>query len=264
MTNINYRQWGVSSPKAVLLLVHGLGAYSGRWEAMADFFAKNNISSYAVEFGNPNEPGESRRRSNYIAGYEEDILSLYNIALDQNPSKKIFLVGESLGAVISFSLAARHSGLFSGLVCISPAFGNKIKASLPDYFRIAASIFYNSKKGIHIPIDSSMCTRDIEMRQRIDSDPLEYHSSPARFLLDVLLAQMGIGVLKKKLNTPVLFLTAGEDKIADPKVGLKIFNSLTVKDKGIIEYPRMYHSLSIDLDKELVFRDILRWVGART
>ena len=44
-----YRQWTVPEPKALLLLVHGLGANSGRWQAMAEFFMKHGVSSFAVE-----------------------------------------------------------------------------------------------------------------------------------------------------------------------------------------------------------------------
>ena len=46
--SIQYRQWGLSDPKCVFLLVHGLGAHAGRWEAFGDFFIKKNISSYAI------------------------------------------------------------------------------------------------------------------------------------------------------------------------------------------------------------------------
>jgi alpha-beta hydrolase superfamily lysophospholipase len=33
--DIMYRRWNVPSSKAVLLLVHGLGAHSARWDFLA-------------------------------------------------------------------------------------------------------------------------------------------------------------------------------------------------------------------------------------
>ena len=45
---IGYRKWLAPEPKAVFLLVHGLCAHRVRWEAMADFLLKINISSYAI------------------------------------------------------------------------------------------------------------------------------------------------------------------------------------------------------------------------
>ena len=35
------------------------------------------------------------------------------------------------------------------------------------------------------------------------------------------------------------------------------------EDKQLIEYPEMFHALSIDLDREKVFADILNWVERR-
>jgi alpha-beta hydrolase superfamily lysophospholipase len=54
---IIYKRWVAPSPRAVFLLVHGLGAHAGRWETAAEDFLKNGISSYAVELKEPVGPG---------------------------------------------------------------------------------------------------------------------------------------------------------------------------------------------------------------
>lgn len=260
---IGFRHWNAPAPKAVFLLVHGLGTYSGRWEEAAEFFLKNGISSYAIDLENPNQPDDPGRKDGYIARYRKDILHLYNKAADDNPGKKIFIIGESMGGLISFLLAADHRALFEGLICISPAFANRIKVTPSDYLKIGLSFFYDSKAAIKIPFNSSMCTRDMKWRKKLDTDPNEYKSAPARFLLEIVLAQFGAGILKGKLQSPVLFLIAGEDKIADSSAAKKIFNSLSVKDKQLVEFPGMYHALSIDLGRDKVFEEILRWAGKR-
>ncbi|MDD5669978.1 MAG: alpha/beta fold hydrolase, partial [Candidatus Omnitrophica bacterium] len=122
---IEYRRWRPSEPKAVLLLVHGLGAHAGRWEALGDFFAKRGIASYAIELKNINTPASSDNGPERFRRYYGKILRLYDIAVKDNPEKKIFLAGESMGALISFLLAIAKPGLFNGLICISPAFTNR-------------------------------------------------------------------------------------------------------------------------------------------
>jgi len=57
-TDILFRRWnaapgssattGLTSPKAVFLLVHGLGAHSARWDFMARDFAGRGYTSYAL------------------------------------------------------------------------------------------------------------------------------------------------------------------------------------------------------------------------
>lgn len=250
--NISYRQWISTAPKAVFLLVHGLGAHTGRWEAMAEFFLQHGISSYAVEL---------HRLAGFGSHYG-DILRLRGIIKKENPLQKIFLVGESMGALISFLIAASRPGLFDGLICISPAFANKIRLSGLDYLKIAFALLYRPHKLFRVPFDSSMCTRDTDYRKKMDQDPLEHRTASSRLLTAILFAQMRVRFIRS-LGLPVLFLVAGEDKMIDHRATSAIFNGLADKDKELLEFPGMYHALSIDIGKEAVFEKVLEWVRGR-
>nr|MBC8428746.1 alpha/beta hydrolase [FCB group bacterium] len=53
------------------------------------------------------------------------------------------------------------------------------------------------------------------------------------------------------------------DTLVDPKASKSVFKGLKHKDKKLIEYPEMYHALSIDIGRETVFNDILKWIVER-
>ncbi|MDO8525074.1 MAG: alpha/beta fold hydrolase [Candidatus Omnitrophota bacterium] len=253
---IEYRQWASSSPRAVLLLVHGLGAHAGRWEAMAEFFVKNRISSYAIESGDP-------ARAGYFRNYQGHILALSAIAAKDNPGKNIFLVGESMGALLSFLFVSGHPELFKGLICLSPAFSNKCRLSAADNLKALAALFYNPKKKFMMPFDFSMCTRDTEYSNALNSDPGEYRAISAGSIPTILLFQIRAGFAAKKIATSSLFLIAGEDKLVESRATANIFKRLVISDKALVEFPGMYHSLSIELGKEKVFEEIRKWVEKR-
>lgn len=249
---IGYRKWTAPSARAAFLLVHGLGAHTGRWEALAEFFAQHGISSYAIEL-------------HRVAGFGShygDILRLRDIIKKESPSAKIFLIGESMGALISFLLAAAKPGLFDGLICISPAFANKIRLSPLEYLKIAAALLYKPHKMFRVPFDSSMCTRDIDYRKKMDQDPSEHRTASSRLLTAILFAQVHARSVRSP-GLPVLFLVAGEDKMIDHGATNTIFERLEEKDKALVEFPGMYHALTIDIGKEAVFKKILEWVGRR-
>ncbi len=253
---IEYRKWASPSPDAVLLLVHGLGAHAGRWEAMAEFFLKNRISSYAIELGNP-------VRAGYFRNYQDQILSLRAIAAKDNPGKNIFLIGESMGALISFLLVSVHPEPFRGLICLSPAFSNRCRLSAADNLKFLAALFYNPKKKFMMPFDLSMCTRDTEYVRYLSSDPREYRAISAGSILQIQLFQIRAIFAAKKIMTSSLFLIAGEDKLVNPRASAEIFRRLAASDKALVDFPGMYHSLSIELGKEKVFEEIRRWVEKR-
>jgi alpha-beta hydrolase superfamily lysophospholipase len=233
-------------------LVHGLGANTGRWESMAEFFLKRGIESYAVELA----------RTDGFDGYFKNISRLQAAIKAERHSAKIFLAGESMGALISFLFVSSHPGLFSGLVCISPAFANRIRLSAFDQFKIALSLIYNPRKMFTVPFDSSMCTRDTEYRKKMDADPSEHRTASAKLLWQILFYQAAARRVKN-ITSPVLFLTAGQDKISDNAPARAIFERLEAGDKELVEFPGMYHALTIDIGKEDVFKAILDWTEER-
>lgn len=247
-------QWTAPDARAVFLLVHGLGTYAGRWAAMAEFFRENGISSYAV-----NLP-----KLDSICAYYRGILCLRDTIGKECPGKKIFLVGESLGGLASFIFSAEHPGSFAGLVCMSPAFGNRKKLSALKKLEIAGALLFAPLMRIDLPFDSAMCTRDVDCRRKLDSDPLEYRSATVRLIIEIMKGQAHAKSIADKLETPVLFLLSGEDKIVDPQASRDIFSRLAVKDKALQEFNGMYHALSIELGKEAVFDAVLKWIDRRT
>src|SRR3989338_3153640 len=87
-SGILYRKSAPPSPRAVLLLVHGLGAHSGRWQALSDFFFNNNISTYAIELKGFGETRDLRGHIDSFNIYFDDIVSLHDIMVKGNPLKR--------------------------------------------------------------------------------------------------------------------------------------------------------------------------------
>jgi len=258
-----YRKWQHPASRAVFVLIHGLGAHAGRWEAAAEFFLARGISSYAVEFNRYAPLTGPRPGSGYFDRFTNAVLGLRAIALKENPGKRIFLIGESMGALLSFLLATRQSGLFRGLVCISPAFASRVRLSPADYLKIILFFPFDPEHRIRLPFNSSMCTRDAGYRARLDADPREKRMAPVGLLVDVMLAQARAGRQARALKESVLFAVAGKDQLVVSQASQDLFRKLEVADKTLIEYPDMYHALSIDTDKERVFEDIVGWAEKR-
>lgn len=262
-TGIIYNEWKSPAPEAVFLLVHGLGAHTGRWEFLAGFFLQNRISSYAIELKGFGETEDLKGHIDSFNTYLRDIKSLYDIIVRENKNKKVFLVGESVGAVISFLAAIAEPDLFDGLICISPAFASSLKATPLTYIKTLLPLVYNPRKQFNIPFDSRMCTRDTDYQKVMDADSREHRLATSKFIFKLMIAQARCNFSKNKVKIPALFLLSGEDKLVDPEAGKRIFKGLKAEDKTIIQYPDMYHALSIDLGREKVFGDILKWVRER-
>ena len=59
---------------------------------------------------------------------------------------------------------------------------------------------------------------------------------------------------------PVLYLYGLKDQVVPETPSRKVMASLTSPNKQVI-YEKGYHMLLHDLQRETVYRDILRWIG---
>lgn len=262
-TGVVYRKWECSSPDAVFLLLHGLGAYSGRWVFLADFFLQHNISSYAIDLKGFGHTKDLKGHIDFFQTYYNDIQSLREIIKKEHNGKKVFLAGESMGALIAFILMALKPHLFDGFVCISPAFKNRLKFSLSDYIKIFFFLVFDPKKQFIMPFDVKMCTSDADCQKAIEKDAKEHKLATAKLLYNIVLAQMRARIFKGEIKLPVLFLIPGKDDITDSQAAEKIFKGLRAQDKQIVRYPEMRHALSVESQRQNMFEDILKWINFR-
>ncbi|MFH1189345.1 MAG: alpha/beta fold hydrolase [Candidatus Omnitrophota bacterium] len=261
--NILYREWGTSSPRAIMLMVHGLGGHSNNWEFVADFLVKHDIASYSIELKGFGNTEGVKGHIDSLNIYIKDVRRLYSIIRREHKRLSVFIAGESMGGLIGFLTVIKKPGLFRGLICMAPGFASSLKFSFLDYIRMISARFYNSQKQFTMPFTSDMCTRDPECKKIIDNDKLEHKLATPGLLQSILLGQLSSHMLKHKVRTDTLFLLAGNDTFVDSGASRKIFEGMKFRNKEMIEYPEMRHALTMELDREKVFADLLKWLNKR-
>ena len=262
-SGILYECWQAREPKAVFILIHGLGGHTGRWEALADFFRKKNISLYAIELRGFGSTDGEKGHVKSFGVYFRDIASLYGIAKKEHPEAKIFLLGESMGGLIAFLCAADNRFRWDGLIAISPAFGNKLKMPLLHYLSIPFFFIFRPTKKFRLSFTHEMCTQDAAYIKIMKEDLREHRLASSGLLTAIVFSQIKSLMLRKCINIPVLFMLASPDSMVDAERSRFIFKKLVSRDKTLLEYPGMCHALSIDIGKEKVFNDIWEWVKNR-
>ncbi|MCX5677693.1 MAG: alpha/beta fold hydrolase [Candidatus Omnitrophica bacterium] len=261
--DILYRQWGSTSPRAVVLMVHGLGGHSNNWEFVAKFLIEHGIASYSIELKGFGNTEGVKGHIDSLNTYIKDVRRLYSIIKREHRRLPVFIAGESMGGLIGFLTVIKKPRLFRGLVCMSPGFASSLKFSLVEYIKMISARFYNSKKQFLMPFTNEMCTRDPECKKIMDNDKLEHKFATPRLLHSILMGQLSSRLFKHKVRTDTLFLLAGADTFVSSDASKEIFKGIRFEHKEMIEYPEMRHSLTMELGREKVFVDLLRWLNKR-
>jgi len=252
-------------PKAVFLLVHGLGAHSARWGFWAEHFAGRGYACYALDLrGFGRTPERPRGHVDSFDIWRRDILALRETIGRDFPGQKVFLAGESMGGLIAYDVAARFPEAFDGAVVMAPAFKNGLKFPLSAYAKIVLLLPFSPRHMIDLPFTSEMATRDPDYAAVMNACPDELRQASLKLMSGFLPLQARSGRLAKSFALPVLFLVPGVDHLVDESGARRIFGRLAAADKTLIEYRDMFHALCIDLGREKVFADVLDWADKRT
>lgn len=261
--DLMYRAWNADEPKAVVLLVHGLGAHGARWEDLAQCLLVNNISSYAIELkGFGDTPGRRGDISSFSV-YLSDILSLYSKIKFENPDVPVFICGESMGGIIAYTAALEYSDMFAGYIGVSPAFKGRLKFTLLQYIGVGLFVLLYPKKLFNVPFSSQMCTQDTEYLDKMNADEREHRFASARFLIKLLSLQKKAVQNAINFKVPSLIMIPENDTVVVSDVTKIVFKTIAAKDKKIKEYSDMYHALTIDLNRKQIFDDIVVWLNER-
>ena len=259
-----YREWNCIDPKAVLILVHGMGGYSGRFFEMGPYIARSHFQIYAIEQRGHGENPTPKGHIDNFKVYAQDLKTLVEFAKKQNPGKKIFVFGESMGGLITLDFAIHHQKLIDGIILMSPAVKDKLPMTIAKKVDIFLSSIFNPMKYFSAQFDAGMFTRDKVVAKRINSDPLELRAFTAKFYQAILKTMIYVNLMPHSIKLPVFMILGGNDLMVDAKAGEKYFGKLSSKDKTLKWYLDMYHALYVDKDREQIFKDMIDWMNKRS
>jgi alpha-beta hydrolase superfamily lysophospholipase len=258
-----YRDWTSVSPRAIVIFVHGMGGYSGRFFEMGPYFAKAGFQVYAIEQRGHGENPTPKGHIDNFKLYTSDLKSLVTFAKSKNPGKKLFIFGESMGGLITLDFTLHNQKLIEGIILMSPALKEKLPMSPAKRLSIFFSSIFKPMTYYGSEFDAGMFTRDKVMAKRIDADTLEVRKFTAKFYSAIIKSMIYVGMRARRIKLPVLMILGGKDLMIDAVTGGKYFGKIGSKVKTLKWYPEMYHALYVDKDRENVFKDMVDWINMR-
>ena len=292
---IHCRQWLPDGPvRRVVQLVHGVAEHIGRYDAFARFLAENGCAVAGDDHLGHGQSIGSDRELGWFGeekGWEhlvEDEKVLRDILRERFAGAPMVLFGHSMGSFIARTYLGWHPADFDGcvlsgtgrqpaIVCQAGKFmaRREISAHGSGYRspRLQKLAFGSYLKRIENPIGANdwIC-RDENVIRAYDADPLCGFTATAGLMRDMMEGLQIIGsrrhmaLMEKSL--PVLFAAGEEDPVGGYGKGVEkvadAFRRAGMEDVTVKLYPGSRHEILNELDKQTVWRDILRWMESKT
>ena len=261
-SGVFYRRWNVETPRAVALIVHGLGEHSGRYQHVAEALAARNIASFAPDHpGHGLTPGH-RCFINKFADFYPALDALREQIEADYPSVPCFIVGHSMGGLIAGGYLLENQSRFTGAAFSGAAFEVPVPPSGIAIFinKILASIV--PKLGA-LQLDASEVSRDAEVVRRYQEDPLVHSGKiTARLLVELFAAMENLEKRRSEILLPVLVMHGEGDVMAAVSGSQHFFDNVGSSDKTLRLYPGLYHEIFNEPEQAQVLGELADWLDA--
>jgi len=261
-TRLFMRSWRpAGTPRAAVVLCHGVLAHSGQYLWSGEQLSAAGFAVYAYDHRGRGKSEGPRLFVNDIAEYTDDLGTFIGLVKSRDPGLKVFLLGHSMGGVISCTWALDHQREIAGFICESFAF--EVWAPKP----VLSLVRFLGRVAPKLPVlklHEKDFTRDPQALEKLKSDPLTHGEvQPAGTVAALLKATDRMRAEFGTIILPLLIMHGTKDKATVPAGSQLFHDKAASSDKTLKLYEGHYHDLLNDLGKEKVMSDVVGWINAR-
>ncbi|WP_139490015.1 alpha/beta hydrolase [Brevibacillus dissolubilis] len=264
--NLYIKDWLVPDAKGSVVLIHGTGEHSGRYEHVAEELNRYGYNVYSGDlpgFGqSPGVKGHINRFDEYIEATEHFL----NRAIAAEPEgHPIYLLGHSLGGLVVTRFVQTYADRkrLAGVILSSPCL--KVLMEVPKWKEALANLLNQVYPTLRVAsgIQPSDVMRDQVIQAKTKADPFYATTLSVRWFNELNRAMHDAGADVGNIDIPLLILQAGADRLIDPKGVEEFFERVPAVQKKLVMFPGFYHEIFNDFDRQNVFDEMISWLQER-
>lgn len=252
------RTWSVERPEAVVILVHGLGDHSGRFEPVAQTFCRAKFSVLGFDALGHGKTGGSMPLFDVLA---KDLIRVIRMARSHFATP-VLLFGQSLGGGVALHHGVSGQepvdGIIAGSPLLRPAF--KPPAWKLIIGRTLGKLWPTLTLGTGL--NPQNLTSDPEEVKRYLNDPLILRHVSAALGISMLEAGEDTLLRASQLTTPTLIIHGTSDRITSAEASRE-FAERAGSICEIKLWPNMLHDLHFELAKDQVLSHVVEWIHSK-
>ena len=250
-------------PKAALVALHGFDDYSEEFALPGPYLAEHGIATFAYDqrgFGH----SDHRGRWPGSATLKQDLRTAIRLVRARLPGIPVYALGCSMGgAVVLATLADGGPDLPDGAILAPPAVWGRETQPLLNRAALWA--------GVRLVPDESFTGRglgvlasdNIPLLRALGRDPLYIHATRTDAIYGLVdLMDEGLAAAPK-VTLPLLVLYGAKDQVIPKKPIAELMEHLPRTADGtqrLAYYADGWHLILRDLDRDLVFADMVAWI----
>lgn len=287
-------RWDAGHPKAAVQIAHGAVEHSQRYDDFAKALAENGFVVYAADHRGHGKTAGSLENVAYFSdskgGFDlavEDMHALTSIIKRENEGLPVFLLGHSMGSLLSRLYASRYGGELAGLVLTGTGRANPALISLVRFFAavkmriigrkrrspfLHSLVFGTLNKPFKSEGESAFICGDADVVKKYREDEYCGNTASAEFIYELLGGTRAAFRSRTFENCPKglpIFIGSGEfdtmggNNLSGAKKDVQCYKDAGVSDVEFRIYEGMRHEILNEKGKSVVYADIMDWLSKR-
>ena len=258
---LHTKNWLIDDAKASLILVHGLGEHSARYEHVAKALNGMGVNVYSFDLKGHGLSEGPRVFITDISEYRADLETVYNNTPKELP---LCILGHSMGGLIVTDFLLHKARVdVKAVILTGPALepGDDITAFKK---RLIRTLNWISPQLSTIKLDPNNISRDQETVEKYIGDPLIFHGAGKASMGVALLN--GIEDVKTKFNHfnyPVLIMHGGADQITNLVGSQALYDQSPSIDKTLKVWDGAFHEIFNETNQIEVIDYMTTWLKSR-
>lgn len=263
---LHWTEWSPRrQPTAVVFLVSGLAEHSGRYDSLGILLASQGYHVFALDHQGQGGSEGDRCYVERFSDYVDDMQLFVKKMLSQKAELSAaprFLIGHSMGGLISTHLAFRDPGYWSGVVLSAPALEADPKVATPVMKFLAKTLSRYIPKLALDKLDLQKLSTNRAIVELARQDP--YYPSVrmnARWGNEMLMAMEDVWTrVQSQATFPFVILHSKDDTICSIGGSRRFYSSAPSTDKALREYSGMLHELFTETRRHEVLTELQRFL----
>lgn len=245
--------------KAVIVIVHGAGEHSGRYEWLIQ---KWNLHGYHVVIGDLPGQGKTPGLRGYIRSFDDYIETVMSwIEQAKRFQLPIILLGHSMGGLVIIRLLMTMKLPVQAVILSSPCLGLvRYPPTWLETFSKVLNIVFPQLR-VHANHPPGLGTRNEEMKAKDASDPLYNRKISIRWYRELRRAMsLAHENVHDFPNVPLLVLQGGDDRIVNKRDVKQWYDQLQIDKKIYKEWHGLFHEVFNEPERDEVFAYAFQFV----
>ena len=262
-TDVQGYVWRAHSPRGAVLLQHGFNEYAERfvdgYSRAIPAFVTAGYSVYAFDLRGHGASGGRRGVVDVRRAITDHLLARAAVT-----ERQLFLVGHSLGGLVTAGSAATSPSGIRGVVLLSPA----LPFGTPAHIRALSAMLSVAAPAAPAPVPSAPPSATSRVSEWIAATAADDQMGRGRLSNRVAYSAVQVArAIEQKAaswSAPTLIMHGTGDVYTDHRGSIALAEMIGAPDTTLRLVDGGFHELLNDLDASRTLAELLHWIGEHT